>query len=142
MQGRGGLGVVTARIVEARGELIGALMVGPEDEVFAITSGGGVIRTTAAEIKQSGRQTMGVRLVNLTGGQTLVAIARNAEIADSEVDSDAELDAESDSESDEVDNGDLAPGAVATEGSDQGESAAEGTEPAEDDDEDSGGELQ
>ncbi len=79
VQGRGGLGVVTARIVEARGELIGALMVGPEDEVFAITSAGGVIRTTAAEIKQSGRQTMGVRLVNLAPGQTLVAIARNAE---------------------------------------------------------------
>jgi DNA gyrase subunit A len=79
VQGRGGLGVVTARIVEARGELIGALMVGLEDEVFAITSAGGVIRTTAAEIKQSGRQTMGVRLVNLTSGQTLVAIARNAE---------------------------------------------------------------
>ncbi len=79
VQGRGGLGVVTARIVEARGELIGALMVGPDDEVFAITSAGGVIRTTAAEIKQSGRQTMGVRLVNLAAGQTLVAIARNAE---------------------------------------------------------------
>jgi DNA gyrase subunit A len=79
VKGRGGLGVVTARIVEARGELIGALMVGPEDEVFAITSAGGVIRTTAAEIKQSGRQTMGVRLVNLAAGQTLVAIARNAE---------------------------------------------------------------
>ena len=79
VKGRGGLGVVTARIVEARGELIGALMVGPDDEVFAITSAGGVIRTTAAEIKQSGRQTMGVRLVNLTSGQTLVAIARNAE---------------------------------------------------------------
>jgi DNA gyrase subunit A len=79
VKGRGGLGVVTARIVEARGELIGALMVGPDDEVFAITSAGGVIRTTAAEIKQSGRQTMGVRLVNLASGQTLVAIARNAE---------------------------------------------------------------
>ena len=48
VQGRGGLGVVTARIVEARGELIGALMVHPEDEVFAITSAGGVIRTAAA----------------------------------------------------------------------------------------------
>ena len=79
VKGRGGQGVVTARIVEARGELIGALMVGPDDEVFAITSAGGVIRTTAAEIKQSGRQTMGVRLVNLASGQTLVAIARNAE---------------------------------------------------------------
>jgi DNA gyrase subunit A len=79
VQGRGGLGVVTARIVEARGELIGALMVHPEDEVFAITSAGGVIRTAAAEIKLSGRQTMGVRLVNLGEGQSLVAIARNAE---------------------------------------------------------------
>jgi DNA gyrase subunit A len=79
VQGRGGRGVLTARVVEARGELVGALMVHPEDEVFAITSAGGVIRTSAAEIKQSGRQTMGVRLVNLGEGQSLVAIARNAE---------------------------------------------------------------
>jgi DNA gyrase subunit A len=79
VKGRGGLGVITARIVEARGELIGALMVGQDDEVFAITSAGGVIRTAASEVKQSGRQTMGVRLVNLAVGQTLVAIARNAE---------------------------------------------------------------
>ena len=82
VQGRGGLGVVTARIVEARGELIGALMVHPDDEVFAITSAGGVIRTAASEIKLSGRQTMGVRLVNLGEGQSLVAIARNAEASD------------------------------------------------------------
>ena len=82
VQGRGGQGVVTARIVEARGELVGALMVRPEDEVFAITSAGGVIRTAAAEIKQSGRQTMGVRLVNLASGQSLVAIARNEESLD------------------------------------------------------------
>jgi len=79
VQGRGGLGVVTARITEGRGELIGALMVHPDDEVFAITSAGGVIRTSAAEIKISARQTMGVRLVNLGEGQSLVAIARNAE---------------------------------------------------------------
>jgi DNA gyrase subunit A len=82
VQGRGGQGVVTARIVEARGELVGALMVRPEDEVFAITSAGGVIRTSAAEIKLSGRQTMGVRLVNLASGQSLVAIARNEESLD------------------------------------------------------------
>ncbi len=81
VQGRGGRGVLTARIVETRGELVGALMVRPEDEVFAITSAGGVIRTSAAEIKLSGRQTMGVRLVNLADGQSLVAIARNAESA-------------------------------------------------------------
>jgi DNA gyrase subunit A len=82
VQGRGGRGVLTARIVEARGELVGALMVRPEDEVFAITSAGGVIRTAAAEIKLSGRQTMGVRLVNLASGQSLVAIARNEESLD------------------------------------------------------------
>ncbi len=92
VQGRGGLGVITARIVDARGELIGALMVQPEDEVFAITSAGDIIRTAAAEIKISGRQTMGVRLVNLAEGQSLVAIARNAEAtaAEAAIDTEAE----------------------------------------------------
>ncbi|WP_030452593.1 DNA gyrase subunit A [Herbidospora cretacea] len=79
LQGRGGKGVLTAKIVSARGKLVGAVMVGPEDEVFAITSAGGVIRTSAAEIKQSGRQTMGVRLMNLAEGDSVVALARNAE---------------------------------------------------------------
>ena len=79
VQGRGGRGVLTARIVDSRGELVGALMVDPEDEVFAITSSGGVIRTSAGEVKLSGRQTMGVRLMNLASGDSVVAIARNAE---------------------------------------------------------------
>ncbi|GAA3213052.1 DNA gyrase subunit A [Actinocorallia longicatena] len=81
VQGRGGKGVLTAKIVQNRGRLVGALMVRPEDEVFAMTSSGGVIRTSAGEIKQSGRQTMGVRLVNLAegGSDVVVAIARNVE---------------------------------------------------------------
>jgi DNA gyrase subunit A len=96
IKGRGTMGVVTARIVDQRGELVGALMVLPEDEVFAITSAGGVIRTAAAEVKQSGRQTMGVRLMNLASGDSVVAVARNAEAASAtEVDDD------------EVDDGDL-----------------------------------
>jgi DNA gyrase subunit A len=130
LQGRGGLGVVTARIVEARGELIGALMVHPEDEVFAITSAGGVIRTAAAEIKLSGRQTMGVRLVNLGEGQSLVAIARNAEatespVTDEDIDSGADLvDVEivADVAADEQDGSDLAEtdgGDADTAGSDE-----------------------
>jgi DNA gyrase subunit A len=81
LRNRGGLGVITARIVEDRGGLVGALMVGPDDEVFAITSAGGVIRTRAGEVKQSGRQTMGVRLMNLAPGDSVVALARNAESA-------------------------------------------------------------
>jgi DNA gyrase subunit A len=79
LRNRGGLGVITARIVEDRGALVGALMVRPEDEVYAITSAGGVIRTSAGEVKQSGRQTMGVRLMNLASGTSVVALARNAE---------------------------------------------------------------
>jgi DNA gyrase subunit A len=79
LRNRGGLGVITARIVEDRGGLVGALLVRPEDEVFAITSAGGVIRTRAGEVKQSGRQTMGVRLMNLAAGDSVVALARNAE---------------------------------------------------------------
>jgi DNA gyrase subunit A len=79
LRNRGGLGVITARIVEDRGGLVGALMVRPEDEVFAITSAGGVIRTRAGEVKQSQRQTMGVRLMNLAPGNSVVALARNAE---------------------------------------------------------------
>jgi DNA gyrase subunit A len=93
LQGRGGRGVVTAKIVEARGELVGALMVDPTDEIFAITSAGGVIRTRAAEVKQSGRQTMGVRLMNLASGDSVVALARNAE---SLADGDQELPEEED----------------------------------------------
>lgn len=70
---------------------MGALTVGPDDEVFAMTSNAGVIRTTAAEIKQSGRQTMGVRLMNLAEGDSVVAIARNVEsMEDSEDSDDAE----------------------------------------------------
>jgi DNA gyrase subunit A len=86
LRNRGGLGVITARIVEDRGGLVGALLVRPEDEVFAITSAGGVIRTRAGEVKQSGRQTMGVRLMNLATGDSVVALARNAESVDEAVD--------------------------------------------------------
>ncbi|GAA2617964.1 DNA gyrase subunit A [Actinomadura fulvescens] len=82
LQGRGGKGVLTAKIVQTRGRLVGALMVGLDDEVFAMTSNGGVIRTSAAEIKQSSRQTMGVRLMNLAEGDSVVAIARNVESMD------------------------------------------------------------
>ncbi|MEW9555648.1 DNA gyrase subunit A [Nonomuraea sp. NPDC050783] len=86
VQGRGGRGVLTAKIVSSRGKLVGAVMVNPEDEVFAITSAGGVIRTSAGEIKQSGRQTMGVRLMNLAEGDSVVALARNAESMETSVD--------------------------------------------------------
>lgn len=81
-QGRGGKGVLTARIVSTRGRLVGALAVGEDDQLFAITSNGGVIRTVAHEVRKAQRQTMGVRLINLPDGATLVAVARNADEED------------------------------------------------------------
>jgi DNA gyrase subunit A len=83
VQGRGGKGVVTARIVAKRGSLIGALAVTPDDELFAITSNGGVIRTPVKPVRRTrDRNTMGVKLMDLPAGVTLVAIARNADEPD------------------------------------------------------------
>jgi len=79
LQGRGGKGVLTAKIVAKRGQLVGALIVKPEEEIYAITSNGGVIRTTAREVRRAQRQTMGVRLIDLPAGVSVVAVARNAE---------------------------------------------------------------
>ena len=61
-------------------------MVDDETEVYAITSGGGVIRTKAKQVRQAGRQTKGVRLMNLGEGDTLIAVARNADADDQDDD--------------------------------------------------------
>jgi DNA gyrase subunit A len=79
VQGRGGKGVLTVMYDLRRGTLVGALIVDDDSELYAITSGGGVIRTAARQVRKAGRQTKGVRLMNLGDGDTLLAIARNAE---------------------------------------------------------------
>ena len=79
VQGRGGKGVLTVQYDSKRGRLVGAVIVDEDDELYAITSAGGVIRTSAREVRKAGRQTKGVRLMNLGDGTTLVAIARSAE---------------------------------------------------------------
>ncbi len=80
VQGRGGKGVITAKIVRQRGALIGALKVSEDEEIFAITSNGGVIRTPVKPVRRTrDRQTMGVKLMELPMGVTIVAIARNVE---------------------------------------------------------------
>ncbi|GAA3188825.1 MULTISPECIES: DNA gyrase subunit A [Streptomyces] len=79
VQGRGGLGIKAAKIVEDRGSLVGALVVEESDEILAITLGGGVIRTRVNEVRETGRDTMGVQLINLGKRDAVVGIARNAE---------------------------------------------------------------
>ncbi|BCB80576.1 DNA gyrase subunit A [Phytohabitans flavus] len=83
VQGRGGKGVLTAKITERRGALVGAVVINPDDELFAITSNGGVIRTPVKPVRRTrDRNTMGVKLMDLPDGVTIVAIARNADEPD------------------------------------------------------------
>jgi DNA gyrase subunit A len=80
LQGRGGIGIKAAKIDEgSRGSLVSALVISDSDEVLAITSAGTVMRTPAAEVRQTGRDSMGVRLVNLDEGVSLLSVTRNGE---------------------------------------------------------------
>lgn len=90
VQGRGGLGIKAAKIVEDRGSLVGALVVEETDEILAITLSGGVIRTRVNEVRETGRDTMGVQLINLGKRDAVVGIARNAEAGAEADEADAE----------------------------------------------------
>ncbi|SFP67401.1 DNA gyrase subunit A [Geodermatophilus dictyosporus] len=79
-QGRGGKGVLTADPKARKGNLVGALAVRLGDELYAITSGGGVIRTPVNGVRHNkDRATMGVKLMNLPEDVTIVAIARTTD---------------------------------------------------------------
>ena len=84
-KGRGILGVRAMRLTEARGSLVGAMVCHASDQIFAIASNGVVIRTKVEEIRPSGRDTMGVTLMNLTGDDTVVAVAKGTESEDDEI---------------------------------------------------------
>ena len=77
VQGRNGLGTKAASIPEDRGVLVGALIVGDDDEVMCIRASGSVTRSRIAEVNVTGRVTMGVRFVRLDEGDAVVAVARN-----------------------------------------------------------------
>ena len=78
-KGRGILGVRAMKLVEQRGSLVGAMVCDENDQLFAIASNGVVIRTRVGEIRPSGRDTMGVTLMNLAEGDAVVVVARGAE---------------------------------------------------------------
>src|SRR4051794_33642534 len=85
VKGRGGLGVKTVQLTEARGQLAGALAVREGFQVMLISTGGTVIRVPVEEIKRLGRSTQGVIVVRLRGDEQVSSIALVAE-SESEVD--------------------------------------------------------
>jgi DNA gyrase subunit A len=75
VQSRGGKGIITMKTTEKTGLVVGALTVRADDEIMLITAGGQMVRTGVNEIREAGRNTMGVKLVNLEEGDKLQAIA-------------------------------------------------------------------
>lgn len=78
-QGRGGLGIKAMKLADERGSLVGAMVVTDYDEVMTIRATGQVTRSAAADVPAKGRDTMGVKFVNVGDGDSVVAIARNTE---------------------------------------------------------------
>jgi DNA gyrase subunit A len=92
-KGRGILGVRAMKLVEERGSLVGAMVCDENDQLFAIASNGVVIRTRVGEIRPSGRDTMGVTLMNLDDGDTIVAVARGEESEEDDDDTETSVEA-------------------------------------------------
>ena len=95
-KGRGIYGVRAMKLVEERGSLVGALVADETDEVYAIASDGVVIRTRVSEIRATGRDTMGVSLMNLGEDNAIVAVALGDATDDDldDVDSESEVGAD------------------------------------------------
>src|SRR3990167_4668291 len=78
--GRGGQGVISIPVSERNGKVVGAVQVLENDEVMLITSGGTLVRTYANQISLVGRNTQGVRLINLSESEKLIGLGRIEEI--------------------------------------------------------------
>ena len=94
---RGGQGLIAVQTSDRNGKVVAATLVDPSDEIMLITTGGVLIRTRVSEIREMGRTTQGVTLINLDKGERLTGLQR---VAEAEVE---EMDAAEDSQdSDEV----------------------------------------
>jgi DNA gyrase subunit A len=74
-QGRGGQGVRGIRLTGRKGQVVAAFMVGLDDEIVAVSSGGVTIRMAVRDISSQGRDATGVRVMSLDDGQTVASVA-------------------------------------------------------------------
>ena len=82
VQGRAGYGIKVANLVEARGDLVGALVTEADDEVLVIMERGKIVRSAVAEVNLTGRTTQGVTFAKPDRGDRIIAVARNVERRD------------------------------------------------------------
>ncbi|MDP3288836.1 MAG: DNA gyrase subunit A [Methyloversatilis sp.] len=99
--GRGTKGVMAIASSERNGAVVGAVLVDTRDEIMLISTGGVLIRTRVEDIREMGRSTQGVTLINLDGGTRLAGVEKVIESdSEADVDSDAESESESAGEAD------------------------------------------
>ena len=84
VQTRGGKGIITMKATERTGAVIGVQQVTDEDNLMLVTSTGKIIRLRVADIRVIGRNTQGVRLIDIEEGERVVSLARLAEQEDEE----------------------------------------------------------
>ena len=92
--GRGTKGMIAIQTTERNGKVVAAALVSPEDQIMLITTGGILVRTRVSEIREMGRATQGVTLINVDEGTRLSGLQRIAE-------------SDTDDEGDEVEEGDV-----------------------------------
>lgn len=74
-QGRGGQGVIGIKLTSKKGHVAAAFMVGIDDDIVAVSSGGVTIRMAVKEISSQGREATGVRVMSLDEGQSVASVA-------------------------------------------------------------------
>jgi DNA gyrase subunit A len=79
MQSRGGKGIITMKTTEKTGRVIGVQQVTEDDQLMLISNNGKIIRLRVKDIRVIGRNTQGVRLIDLEEGERVVSVARLAE---------------------------------------------------------------
>ncbi|MEN9945032.1 MAG: hypothetical protein RLY18_990 [Pseudomonadota bacterium] len=97
--GRGTKGMIAIQTSERNGKVVAAALVSPEDQIMLITTGGVLVRTRVSEIREMGRATQGVTLINVDTGTHLSGLQRIAE-SDSDEDGDDMADEQGNTESD------------------------------------------
>ena len=109
VHGRGGQGVIAIQTTERNGDVVGATLVTPDNEIMLITSGGTLVRTKVNEISVVGRNTQGVRLISLSKEETLSGIERIEDVQDDESESEEVESSESIAQASDAPEVDAAP---------------------------------
>jgi DNA gyrase subunit A len=89
-KGRGTQGVVSIKVSERNGSVVGAVQVDEGDEFMMITNAGTLVRTRVGEVSQVGRNTQGVTLIRTSEDEKVVGLQRIEEVEDADIDIDIE----------------------------------------------------